>query len=139
MAPSQFASRYAWSTLPAHIQVCTVSMCSASMPASISSGLMHARQVADSAFTRLTDLMLELVVEQKLPIPRPFMRVRSVLGIGQTAPTGLQCRGRLSYASSQSSVQFIHFSLAWNLRLISVCVSVLLTMASRHRGNTAFP
>lgn len=29
----------------------------------------------DSAFSRLTDLMMELVVEQKLPIPRPFMRV----------------------------------------------------------------
>ena len=38
--------------------------------------LMHARQVADSAFTRLTELMTELVVEQKLPIPRPLMRVR---------------------------------------------------------------
>ncbi len=32
-------------------------------------------QVVDSAFGRLTDLMMELVVEQKLPIPRPFMRV----------------------------------------------------------------
>ena len=41
--------------------------------------LMHkSLQVADSAFTRLTELMTELVVEQKLPIPRPFMRVRSV-------------------------------------------------------------
>lgn len=30
--------------------------------------------MVDSAFARLTDLMVELVVEQKLPIPRPFMR-----------------------------------------------------------------
>lgn len=31
--------------------------------------------VVDSPFSKLTDLMTELVVEQKLPIPRPFMRV----------------------------------------------------------------
>lgn len=31
--------------------------------------------VADSAFSRLTDLMNELVVEQKLPVPRPLMKV----------------------------------------------------------------
>lgn len=32
-------------------------------------------QVVDSPFAKLTDLMTELVAEQKLPIPRPFMRV----------------------------------------------------------------
>ena len=31
--------------------------------------------MVDSPFSKLTDLMTELVVEQKLPIPRPFMRV----------------------------------------------------------------
>ena len=39
-----------------------------------SAGVGGALQVVDSAFARLTDLMVELVVEQKLPIPRPFMR-----------------------------------------------------------------
>lgn len=32
-------------------------------------------QVVDSPFARLTELMMELVVEQKLPIPKPFMKV----------------------------------------------------------------
>ena len=32
-------------------------------------------QVVDSPFARLTELMLELVEEQKVPIPKPFMRV----------------------------------------------------------------
>ena len=29
----------------------------------------------DSAFARLTELMVELVEEQKLPIPKPFMKI----------------------------------------------------------------
>jgi len=32
-------------------------------------------QVMDSPFARLTELMVELVDEQKLPIPKPFMKV----------------------------------------------------------------
>ena len=32
-------------------------------------------QVVDSPFARLTELMLELVEEQKIPIPKAFMRV----------------------------------------------------------------
>ena len=36
---------------------------------------MSASQVIDSAFARLTELMTELVSEQNLPIPRPFMRI----------------------------------------------------------------
>ena len=32
-------------------------------------------QVVDSPFARLTELMLELVEEQKVPIPKAFMRV----------------------------------------------------------------
>lgn len=32
-------------------------------------------QVVDSPFSRLTDLMMEIVEEQKLPIPRPFFKV----------------------------------------------------------------
>lgn len=33
------------------------------------------RQVMDSPFARLTELMVELVDEQKVPIPKAFMRV----------------------------------------------------------------
>ena len=44
---------------------------------------MHVRQVVDSAFTRLTELMTELVVEQNLPIPRPFMKVRTCAALGR--------------------------------------------------------
>ena len=32
-------------------------------------------QVVDSPFSKLTELMLELVEEQKIPIPRSLMRV----------------------------------------------------------------
>lgn len=32
--------------------------------------------VLDSPFSRLTDLMMEIVEEQKLPIPRPLFKVR---------------------------------------------------------------
>lgn len=34
-----------------------------------------AQQVVDSPFAKLTELMLELVEEQKIPIPRSLMRV----------------------------------------------------------------
>ncbi len=34
-----------------------------------------ALQVLDSPFSRLKDLMVELCEEQKLPIPRAFMRI----------------------------------------------------------------
>lgn len=36
---------------------------------------MPVAQVMDSPFARLTELMVELVDEQKLPIPKPFMKV----------------------------------------------------------------
>ena len=36
---------------------------------------LGASQVLDSPFSRLRDLMVELCEEQKLPIPRPFMRL----------------------------------------------------------------
>lgn len=33
-----------------------------------------AAQVVDSPFSRLTDLMMEIVEQQKLPIPRPLFK-----------------------------------------------------------------
>ncbi len=36
---------------------------------------LHLLQVVDSPFSKLTELMLELVEEQKIPIPRSLMRV----------------------------------------------------------------
>ena len=35
----------------------------------------NALQVVDSPFSKLTELMMELVEEQKIPIPRGLMRV----------------------------------------------------------------
>ena len=37
--------------------------------------LFRAAQVLDSPFARLRELMVELCEEQKLPIPRAFMRI----------------------------------------------------------------
>lgn len=37
--------------------------------------LLYTWQVVDSPFAKLTELMLELVEEQKIPIPRSLMRV----------------------------------------------------------------
>jgi hypothetical protein len=39
------------------------------------SRICRREQVLDSPFSRLKDLMVELTEEQKLPIPRPFMRM----------------------------------------------------------------
>lgn len=49
------------------------------MPCTAASLLYHRHvyrhQVLDSPFSRLTDLMLEIVEEQRLPIPRPIARL----------------------------------------------------------------
>ena len=37
-------------------------------------------QVVDSPFSKLTDLMLEVVEQQKLPVPRTLLKVRSTCG-----------------------------------------------------------
>jgi hypothetical protein len=48
---------------------------SSSVVAHSRSQTVSGMQVVDSPFAKLTTLMTELVAEQKLPIPRPFMRV----------------------------------------------------------------